>query len=198
MICVECRYELDACCRDYICCCCSKKLYNNEKRDTLNTISEQSNVICIKCDKTKECCTCYKKEDVCNSSIIVRESNFESCTISSELINKLSLPIIVEESYSNYLIEWYMEISTTNDALGDAKINIMMDKLPENESENSVTLSDIRIPVTKGIWVPYSGFAKVILDSSGIINLGYAVIAPEPKSKSICVRNVRLSAIKTN
>jgi hypothetical protein len=184
MSCIECRYELDACCKGDICCCCLKKIYNTAKRNKLN-----NHVQSEKCEKKYE-------EPEC---IIVRESNSKSCTISSDIINKLSLPII-NKNYSKYLVEWYVEISTTNDAPGKAKINVTLDNLPETMCKKSLVLADIDLSVTKDAWVPYSGFSRIVIDLSGIINLGYAALVSETEqnTKSICVRNVKLTAIKIN
>jgi hypothetical protein len=207
MICQLCGYELDACCTGPLCCCCAKKEYNKARRSKNETKKKKEEY----CHSDSDCSCpdyhpvcepecqpewsdwdCQKDYDRCR--ILIEESLGESSTTGSILVKKVELPIEPECIPETYLIEWYIEASTSTPS-ADGQAHIVVTLCIEDESPPiSEDLAEAKLDVTVDTWVPFTGFAKAGIACPTNIKLSFTSITEIPNSKNICVRNAKITA----
>lgn len=219
MLCKICQYELDACCRRYLCCICAKKEYNKLQRGQESIFnpevgSESSVQECdnykvnYDCEDHKETCNEVEKSCCCSSrcgkcsghnevSITIRESITKSTTTGLTLIEKVKLPIVPDCGLETYLIEWCAEVSTTDGASGQIRVVVTLDvPATENMAATTEILSDVQLTPIKGTWIPYSSFDKVIVQKPSFVKLSFAALTANANTKNVCIRNAKITAMK--
>lgn len=125
----------------------------------------------------------------------------EASTTGNKLVEYLKIQIAPPEIASTYLVEWYVEVSTTNNSIGQALITVKLDELPENDPNDQVppedllTLISTPFDVRKGTWIPHSGKVRIVISDLSYIKLCFALIGKQ-NTKNIKVQNATLSAIR--
>ena len=132
---------------------------------------------------------------------IIRYRNEMMSTTGIRLIEIIKVDIVPKTIASMYLVEWYLEFSTTNNSLGRALISIKLDELPENDPNDVVppeqlkTLAENTIDVRKGSWVPTFGKSRISISNPSYVKLCFA-LSGIPNTKNIMVRNAIMTIFR--